>query len=70
MSVYSVIRSMERARTEKMITALESAKIEYGRVPDGTTYIVSDRDIKGFAPSVNGKKMKKEIKDGQWIWTN
>jgi len=70
MSVYSGICSIERTKTEKMLTALESAKIECGRMSDGTTYIISDRDIKSFAPSVNGKKMKKETKDGQWIWTN
>jgi hypothetical protein len=74
MSVYAGINSIKRAKTEKMLTQLQTAlrgsEIEYGFFTDGTVYFMSDKDIKGFEPSVNGKKMKKGMKYGKWIWTN
>lgn len=74
MSIYAGINSIKREKTEKMMevfeVALKSEEIEFGFMADGTVYIVSDRDIKDFAPSINGKKMKKEKKDEKWVWTN
>jgi hypothetical protein len=69
--LFTAENKAQENRLNKMYAALESTKTNYGILPDGTKYFISDKDIKNFVPALNREALtKKENKNGTWIWTN